>query len=142
MWAEAAAERFAVGAAAEVVVAARAGRLRRELELASARLQLDKRLLEVAEVECLAVGAAGVQVVERLLEADEVLLAHRGGDVDPVGQLAGAVDDAGEGTDDDEVHVPRLERAEELVGGEYRRGPVGHDLPLSAPLRHASARAP
>src|SRR5262249_4137176 len=44
--AEAAAERFAVGAAAEVVVTLRPSRLRDELEPADAGLQLDNRILE------------------------------------------------------------------------------------------------
>ena len=67
-----------------------------ELELAGPRLKLDDWLLEVAEVERLAIRAPGVEVLERLLESDEVLVAYRRGDVDAVGQLAGAVDYAGE----------------------------------------------
>jgi excisionase family DNA binding protein len=130
--AEASAERLARGTAAEIVVAARPCRLGDELEPAGARRELDHRLLEVAEVERRSVGAACVEILERLVEPDEILLAHRGGDVDPLSQLARAADDAGEGADDDEADVPCLQSAKELARVEHRRGPVGHDLPLSA----------
>jgi hypothetical protein len=80
--AEAMPERFAFGVAANVVIAARAGRLGHELELAGSRLQLDHRPRQVAQVELLPVDAAGVQVVERTLEPDQVLLARRLGMAD------------------------------------------------------------
>jgi hypothetical protein len=62
LWAESASEWFAVCAAAQVVVAARACRFGDELELAGARLELHDRPLEAAEVEPLAVGTAGIEV--------------------------------------------------------------------------------
>ena len=79
--AEAAAERLASRAAAEVVVAARAGRLGDDLQLARVRLQLEHRLAaEVAlERERLAVWAARVQLVEREPEPAQVLLPQSRG---------------------------------------------------------------
>jgi hypothetical protein len=62
----AAAERLATGVAAEVVVPVAAGGLGDELELAGAGVQLDHRVAHAGEIELLAVGATGVEVVERL----------------------------------------------------------------------------
>jgi integrase/recombinase XerC len=95
--AEAAAERLAVGTAPQVVVATRAGRFGHELELAGASLELDHRPGRVGEVERFAIDA-GVEIRERLLEPHEVLVTHRRGDVEPVGQLARAANDAGRST--------------------------------------------
>ena len=95
--AEAAAERLTIGAAAEVVVTTRPGWLGNELELAGACLELDDLPGQVAQVVRIAFGAMGVEVAERLLEPHEVLFAHRGRNVDAVGQLAGSVDDASDG---------------------------------------------
>ena len=134
--AEASAERLSVGAPAEVVIPARAGWLGDELELACARLEFDHGLVEAAEVERLAVDAARVEVFERASRRIEVLLAHRGGDVDPVGQLAGAVHDAGEGADHDEADVAALKRSEQLVGANTE----WPGLPRSSPQLPARAR--
>ena len=75
--------------AAEIVVAATAGRLGHELEFARARLQLDHGLADGGDVELVPVASMGVEVGERLLEAGDVVLAHRGGDVQAVRHLAG-----------------------------------------------------
>src|SRR6266508_6127976 len=74
----AAAERLAACLATEVVVAVAAGWLGDEFELAGAGVELDHRVAQVQAVELLSVGAAGVEVVERLREPGEVLLAQRG----------------------------------------------------------------
>ena len=99
MRAQAAAERLTAGVAAEVVVAAAAGRLGDELELSGVRLEFDDGLAD-HEVERFAVDTAGLEIAERLLQAGEVVLAHRGRDVEPVGHFASAVDDSGEGADE------------------------------------------
>jgi hypothetical protein len=64
-------------------------------------LQLEHRLaLQVAlEDERPAVGSARVQLVEGEPEPAEVLLPHRGDDVEPFCQLVGAVEDASERAD-------------------------------------------
>jgi hypothetical protein len=66
--AEALADRFAGGAVAEVVVAARPRRLQHDLHLARAAREFQHRLtdgIEAAEVERFAVDAAGVEALER-----------------------------------------------------------------------------
>src|SRR3954463_9513780 len=97
------AEWFAAGVAAQVVVAARAGRLRDELQLARARAQCHHGLVERFEVEAFAVTPSGLEVVEAVLQPGDVVLAHRGGDVHPLRELGSAVDHAGEGADHDEA---------------------------------------
>ena len=109
--ADAAAERFAAGAATKVVVAARAGGLRDELQLPRAGPQLDYRLsAQVAvELEWLAVRSAGPELIERLLESAQVLVLEGGDDVDPVGELGAAVDHATQRADHDVTNAFRVQ---------------------------------
>ena len=77
-WADAAAEWFAGGGAAEVVVAAGAGRLRHELQLPVPRLELVHRLggkRHGGQRELAAVRAPRLQLSQRALESFEILLA-------------------------------------------------------------------
>jgi len=57
-----------MGGAARVVEPARAGRLGHELEVTGARLELNHRSGQVVQVERRAVGAVGVEIVERGLQ--------------------------------------------------------------------------
>jgi hypothetical protein len=74
--AEASAEGFAVGAPAEVVVAASPCRLGEELELARPRLELDHGPAQAVNIDPLPVDATSVEVLERGLEPTEVVFAH------------------------------------------------------------------
>lgn len=56
-----------------------------------------------------AVGAARVEILEREAEAAQVLLARRGDDVDPVGDLVAAEDYASERPDDHVAHATLVE---------------------------------
>ena len=141
--AKALAEGLAACVAAEVVVAARADRLGDELQLAGAGVQLDHRAGQVAEVERLVRRAAGVEIVECLLEPRQVVAPEGGRDVESVGDLA-----AFRGLTRAKAPITtkltwlRLERAQELVRVE-RRGPVPATiLPLSVPFGRLLARAP
>ena len=67
------------------------------------------------------VGAAGAEVGEGGVEAAQVLLAGGGDDVDAAGDLVGALDDAGEGADDDVGDPVAVERCEQPARVEVRR---------------------
>jgi hypothetical protein len=79
--AEAFADRFVAGAAAEVVVPACAHGLERDLDLAAVALELHDGVaarIEAGELEWAAIGAAGVQALEGRLRLREVLFVVRG----------------------------------------------------------------
>src|SRR4051794_35112601 len=124
------AEWFAAGVAAQVVVAARAGRLRDELQLTRARTQRYHALLERCEVEAFPVPAFRVKVFEPVLESGDVVFPHRRGDVHPLRELRGAVDHARKCADDDEANVMALQSGQLLVRVE-RGSPLGHGSALS-----------
>ena len=72
------------------------------------------------EDDRLAVDAGGVEVVEREREPAEVSAAERRREVDAVGDLLGALDDACEGADHDVGDAPALERGQDRVRVERR----------------------
>jgi hypothetical protein len=126
------ADRFAGGGAAEVVVAAAgARRLGDDLQLAGFGLQLEHGLPGQIAVEPrpLAVGKAGVEVVEREPEPTQVLGPQRGAEVEAFGEFLRALDDAREAADQDIGDALALERGQERVGVERLRPPAHEARP-------------
>lgn len=101
--ADAAAEWFVAGVSAEVVVAAGAGRLGNDLELAGITLELEHRRPAKISFENgrLAVGTTSVQVIERQAEPSQVVFPRRGDDVDAIREFVAPMDNAAERANDD-----------------------------------------
>src|SRR5205085_1363235 len=80
-----------------------------------ARLKLKHRppTEVLLQVDRLAVRPARVEVVERLCEPAEVVVAELGDDVDPVGEFRAAVDDAPHRANDDVLHPLALRGLED-----------------------------
>ena len=85
---EAFAEGFAVGAPAEVVIAARSGRPSDDVKLAGVANERDPRLLfgvELVDAERLHVDPVGIHGLECLLQPAQVVRAQGGGDGEVLG---------------------------------------------------------
>ena len=125
--AEAAAERFAAGAAAQVVVAARPGRLGDDLQLARVGLQLEHRLARRgrarARAACRRAGARS-RSSRASPSRRRFSSRSRGDDVEPVGELVGAVDHAAERRRHDVGHALPLERLQERDTGRTARARI------------------
>jgi hypothetical protein len=93
-------------------LAAGAGWLRDDLDLAGVALEHDHRLplrVELFDIERPPVRAARVQVLERLLEFLEVLRSQRWGETEAAGQLVRALDHPRQRSNHDEVDAARCD---------------------------------
>ena len=113
---EAVAEGLVCRAASQVVVAACAGRLGHDLHLTGVCSKCEHGSAREIPFErrSLPVEAARVQFVEGEVESAQVLLPGGGDDVDPVGYLAAAMDDATERADHDVGDPVAFERLQHL----------------------------
>ena len=110
--ADALAEVLAVGADAQVVVAARPPRLGHQPQ--RARAGLDGHDLERRQ-PIRELGLARTDLLERATEPAQALGVERGRDVEPVGHLGAAVHDPGEAADHDVAEPLAVERGEQRV---------------------------